>query len=119
MRFLQRLRIDDVTGAVSVNGVGGLWGLIALGLFANGQSGDGWNAVVRNEWMQNGGSDGVRGLFYGDASQLVAQLLAAVVVAIFGFGTAYICSSHITNRFVPLKRSIADAELNPTSWGWG
>src|SRR5712671_2002151 len=60
-----KLRIDDPVGAISVHGVNGLWGILSLGLLADGTYGAGWNGV-----------DGaVRGLFYGDASQLVAQLV--------------------------------------------
>jgi hypothetical protein len=45
--FWDRVHIDDPVGAISIHGVGGLWGLIALGLFANGKYGHGWNGVVR------------------------------------------------------------------------
>src|SRR2546430_584514 len=60
-----KLHIDDPVGAISVHGVNGLWGILSLGLLADGTYGDGWNGV-------NGA---VRGLFYGDASQLWAQLI--------------------------------------------
>ena len=67
--FIERsLKIDDPVGAISVHGVCGLWGVLSVGLLADGTYGAGWNGV-----------DGaVRGLFYGDASQLVAQLVGAV-----------------------------------------
>src|SRR5207244_2872496 len=38
-----KLRIDDPVGAISVHGVNGLWGILALGLLADGTYGDGWN----------------------------------------------------------------------------
>ena len=38
------------------------------------QYGAGWNGVVREAFVSAYGSDGVRGLLYGDASQLVMQL---------------------------------------------
>jgi Amt family ammonium transporter len=64
--FVDRtLKVDDPVGAISVHGVNGAWGVLALGLFADGTYGDGFNGV----------SGGVRGLFYGDASQFVAQLI--------------------------------------------
>jgi ammonium transporter, Amt family len=66
--FFERvMKIDDPVGAVSVHGVCGIWGVISVGLLADGRSnfGGAWNGV-------NGS---VRGLFYGDASQLVAQLI--------------------------------------------
>jgi len=75
-----RLRIDDPVGAISVHGVNGLWGVLALGLFANGSYGDGLNGI--------GG--GVRGLLYGDPGQLAAQAIGAatniVVVGLLAYG---------------------------------
>ena len=57
------LKIDDPVGAIAVHGVNGAWGVLSLGLFADGTYGDGWNGVAGT----------VKGLFYGDASQFVAQ----------------------------------------------
>jgi Amt family ammonium transporter len=88
--FFENHGLDDPVGAVSVHGVNGLWGVISLGIFANGQYGAGWNGVVRESYVAAYGSDGVRGLLYGDASQLGAQLLNAFVVAVFGFAMAYV-----------------------------
>jgi ammonium transporter, Amt family len=68
VEFVERvMRVDDPVGAISVHGTNGLWGVISLGLFADGKSnyGGSWNGV----------SGSVTGLFYGDASQLVAQLI--------------------------------------------
>jgi len=75
-----KLRLDDPVGAISVHGVNGFWGVIALGLFADGSYGDGFNGV----------SGGVTGLFYGDASQLFAQLIAIGVLIVWGFGVSYL-----------------------------
>jgi Amt family ammonium transporter len=67
--FIERkLKIDDPVGAVAVHGVNGLWGVLSLGLFADGTYGAGWNGV-----------DGaVRGLFYGDGGQFIAQVIGGV-----------------------------------------
>lgn len=63
--FVERtLKVDDPVGAFSVHGVNGAWGVIALGLFADGTYGDGWNGVPGT----------VKGLLYGDASQFAAQI---------------------------------------------
>ncbi len=105
--FWDRAGIDDPVGAISVHGINGLWGVISVGLFANGKYGMGWNGVIRKEWdetLASDGviSDGVRGLFYGDASQLWAQLLDAAVVAVFGFVMAYVWFK-ISNLITPLR----------------
>jgi ammonium transporter, Amt family len=88
--FWDKRGVDDPVGAISVHGVNGVWGLISLGLFANGKYGGGWNGVVRPEMVEKYGSDGVRGLLFGDASQLWAQLLDAAVVIAFGYVMAYV-----------------------------
>jgi len=44
--FVERvLKIDDPVGAVSVHGTNGAWGVISVGLFANGTYGQGWGGV--------------------------------------------------------------------------
>ncbi len=101
--------IDDPVGAISVHGVNGLWGVISVGLFATGQYGLGWNSVNRPDTAYGAGTpeavnDGVRGLFYGDASQLMAQLLDAAVVAVFGFVMAYAWFK-FSNLITPLRVS--------------
>jgi Amt family ammonium transporter len=59
------LKIDDPVGASSVHGTCGAWGILSLGLFADGRYGDGWNGVAGP----------VRGLFYGDPSQFAAEVV--------------------------------------------
>ncbi len=77
----EHLRIDDPVGAVSVHGTCGLWGTVALGLFANGKYGAGWNSVgaevYLGEAVQPGVFGGVTGLLFGDPGQLVAQIIGA------------------------------------------
>ena len=60
------MKVDDPVGAVSVHGTCGLWGVLSVGLFADGT-----------------GMGSVRGLFYGDPSQLVAQLVG--ISTLIGF----------------------------------
>jgi Amt family ammonium transporter len=75
--FFDRLKIDDPVGAISVHGVNGLWGVICVGLFADGTYGAGWNGVGATSYLGVAGR-GVSGLFYGDGMQLVAQLVEGV-----------------------------------------
>jgi Amt family ammonium transporter len=75
-----KLKIDDPVGAISVHCVNGVWGVIAVGLFADGTYGDGLNGVA----------GGVKGLFFGDASQLVAQLITVGVLIVWGFGFSFL-----------------------------
>jgi ammonium transporter, Amt family len=79
--FIERvLKLDDPVGAVAVHGFNGLWGMVALGLFADGTYGDGFNGVAGT----------VRGLFYGGGfGQVGAQLIAVAVVVAWAFGTGY------------------------------
>ena len=74
----RRFHIDDPVGAIAVHGVCGMWGALALGLFADGSYGDGWNGV----------SGPVRGLLFGDASQFIAQLIGVTVNLVVVFSLA-------------------------------
>jgi Amt family ammonium transporter len=70
----QKIRIDDPVGAIAVHGVNGAFGCLALGLFADGTYGEGWNGVAGT----------VTGLFYGGGfSQLIAQSIGVLTNIIF------------------------------------
>ena len=97
--LLERRGIDDPVGAISVHGVAGLWGLLSVGIFANGKYGVGFNGVAR----------GVRGLLYGDPAQLAAQAIGAVVLVVFGLVIAW-AWFHASNRYSPMRVS-RDVEL--------
>jgi ammonium transporter, Amt family len=65
--FFDRIKVDDPVGAVSVHGVCGAFGTLAVGLFATEDT---------DFWKQ--------GLFYGGgADQLVSQLIGVLAVAAF------------------------------------
>jgi len=83
VEFIERLlKVDDPVGAISVHGTCGLWGVISVGLFADGTTnyGGSWNGV-------NGS---VTGLFYGDPSQLVAQLIGCATLIGIVFTISYV-----------------------------
>ena len=107
--FWEARGIDDPVGAISVHGVNGIWGVISLGIFANGAYGAGWNGVVRDSFVKTYGSDGVRGLLYGDPSQFVMQLLNAGVVLVFGFVMAYVWFK-VSDLITPIRVS-KDVEI--------
>ena len=83
VEFIDRvLRVDDPVGAISVHGANGLWGVISVGLFADGKSnyGGAWNGVPGS----------VTGLFYGDGGQLVAQLMGVATLIGFVFTMSFV-----------------------------
>jgi len=90
----QRLKVDDPVGAVSVHGVCGAWGMIALGLFSDGSYGEGMNNVPGT----------VRGLFYGGTSQITAQLIGVFMNVALVFAVMY-AFFKMLDRFIPLRVS--------------
>jgi len=102
--FFERKGIDDPVGAISVHGTNGLWGVLSVGIFATGEYGAGWNGVVREEMVKLYGSDGVRGLLYGDFSQFIMQIIDCAVVAVFGFVMAYVWFK-VSDLITPIRVS--------------
>ena len=73
-------KIDDPVGAVSVHGTCGAWGVLSVGLFADGTYGDKWNNVEGT----------VKGLLYGDGGQFLAQIIDVLVNFIWIFCLSYV-----------------------------
>ncbi len=98
------LRLDDPVGAISVHGANGLWGVLSLGLFADGSYGEGWNGVPGS----------VRGLFYGDPGQLLAQCIGALACLLFVFASSWaffeVVEALVGNR-VPAEAELAGLDL--------
>ncbi len=93
----RKLKIDDPVGAIAVHGVNGFWGVLSLGLFADGSYGDGWNGVPGT----------VKGLFYGDSSQFFAELIGGLTNIVFVFVVMYIFFK-ICAKTIGLRSSEAD-----------
>ena len=72
VNFFDSIQIDDPVGAISVHLVGGIWGTLAVGLFA-----DPYN------FTQNGAADAIAGLLHGNPDQLVTQIIGIVAVGAF------------------------------------
>ncbi len=69
--FIERvLKVDDPVSAISVHGTCGLWGLLAVGIFANG-------------------NNGVTGLVGGEGLQIVTQLISMGVVLAWALITGF------------------------------
>ncbi|HEV2353107.1 MAG TPA: ammonium transporter, partial [Puia sp.] len=91
----RRLKIDDPVGAFAVHGANGFWGVLSLGLFADGKYGDGWNGVPGT----------VRGLFYGDGKQFLAELIGGLVCFVFVFAVMYAFFKIIKHTKIGLRVS--------------
>ena len=65
------LKVDDPVGAISVHGICGAWGLLAVGIFASG-------------------NNGVEGLIVGNAEQLLPQIVGLLVAVAWGLGAGFI-----------------------------
>src|SRR6266536_3536840 len=102
----RKLKIDDPVGAIAVHGVNGFWGVLSLGLFADGSYGQGWNGVGADKYMGVAGK-GVTGLFYGDASQFFAELIGGLTCFVFVFVVMYIFFK-ICKATIGLRSSEAD-----------
>ena len=79
--FVERtLRVDDPVGAISVHGTSGAWGVLAVGLFADGTYAPqaGFGGLIGN----------VTGLFYGDASQFAAECVGVLANLLWVFPVA-------------------------------
>jgi Amt family ammonium transporter len=87
--FFEKRGIDDPVGAISVHGVGGLFGVLCVGIFANGSYGAGWNLTTKGDGAE---ASGVTGILYDTSlglKQLIAQAIGVVVICTVIFGIAF------------------------------
>ncbi|MCW5861317.1 MAG: ammonium transporter, partial [Caldilineales bacterium] len=95
---LEKLRIDDPVGAAPVHLVNGVWGLLAVGIFANGNPATaGWNGVATP----------VTGLLYGGSGQMAAQFLEIVAIFATVGGLSYVFF-RVVNALKLLRSAPAD-----------
>ncbi len=83
--FFEKRGVDDPVGAVSVHGVCGAWGVLAVGIFADGTYGGDWNGTGSKTL-------GVYGILHGHGGggQLVAQAIGVATIAFVMGGIAYL-----------------------------
>jgi Amt family ammonium transporter len=91
--FFDRIKADDPVGAIAVHGVGGTWGILALGLFA-----------------EKGG------LFYGGGFQFLSvQALGVLSVSVWAFAatfTAFTILKHTAGIRVSAQEEAEGLDLN-------
>jgi len=88
-----RLRVDDPAGSISVHAAGGLWGVLALGIFARIPPGAALN-----------------GTGAGNPNQWLAQLAGVATLIVFVFPMTY-SLNWLLNRFYP-QRVSAEGEAH-------
>jgi Amt family ammonium transporter len=112
------LRLDDPTSAVATHGASALWGLLAVGLFADGQSGAGWNRVA---------GQGVAGyLAAAWPAQFQAQATGAVAVLLDAFVLSWLLFAAIQGLTrawqgeytIRLPRRARTSRPRVREWAW-
>jgi len=83
----ERFRVDDALDVFAVHGVGGIWGALATGLFAD-------EAIS--------GIEGANGLFFGNPEQLWFQLVATVAALVFSGAATFVILKAI-NLVIPIR----------------
>ena len=94
IRFRQRHNLDELLDVWACHGMGGTWGALATGLFAS-------------KVVNDAGADG---LFYGNPTQFLIQLVTIGLVIVFAFGMTMLISKVIA-RFTPLRVSDNEEEV--------
>lgn len=100
--FVERRGIDDPVGAISVHGVCGAFGVLAVGLFSDGTYGGDWN-------LTGSKIQGIWGIFYGHggAGQLGAQAIGVLTIATVMFGIAF--------AFFKIQNALTKGGIRPTA----
>jgi Amt family ammonium transporter len=97
------VKVDDPCGTIAVHGYCGWLGAVSVGIFADGSYGAGWNGVGALDYLGRAGQ-GVTGLLYGDASQLLVQLVGASLSVVYAASATYLFCSML-NVFRPIRVS--------------
>jgi len=104
--FFERKGVDDPVGAISVHGVGGIFGVLCVGIFADGRYGAAWNVTTTDATKGHG----VTGFLYDTSlgfKQLGAQAIGALVIIFVMGGFAYL--------FFKIQNAIMKGGIRPTA----
>ena len=96
--LLEKLKLDDVVGAIPVHGFAGIWGTIATGFF------------IKDSFLVEFGIT--------RTNQILVQILGAVTALVWAFGISFILMK-IINKFFPMRvsRSYEEIGLNIAEHG--
>ena len=114
--FFERKGVDDPVGAISVHGVGGVFGVLCLGIFADGRYGAAWN--LTDSSTTNG--KGVTGILYGSGKlfgsgsfgklgfgQLASQAIGCLVIIFVMGGIVFL--------FFKIQNAVMKGGIRPTA----
>jgi ammonium transporter, Amt family len=114
--FFERKGIDDPVGAISVHGVGGIFGVLCIGIFSDGHYGAAWN-LTDNATTKGKGVTGIlygSGKLFGSGSfgklgfgQLGSQAIGSLVIIFVMGGIAYL--------FFKVQNAIMKGGIRPTA----
>ncbi len=105
------LRWDDPTAALTVHGLAGALGLLAVGVFADGRFGQGWHGVGVESYL-GVSRQGVTGLLAALPlkpdwpAQIQAQALGIAALVLFGFFVAWVATAPLSVLFRLLSQMI-------------
>ncbi|XP_076314978.1 putative ammonium transporter 3 [Tachypleus tridentatus] len=96
--LLDRVKVDDPVGAVAVHGVGGLWGMIAVGLFVND------DPLLHL-------TKGLKGLFKGGGFYILGvQMLSCVTIGLWSASATFILLK-VIDKFISIRMLQAEETL--------
>lgn len=105
VELLDKLKIDDPVGAIPVHLVCGVWGTLAVGLFAN-----------PNNLLQRGTENPISGLLYsGSTKQIISQVIGIVSVGAFVVicsAAAWLLIKLVFGLRVPLKAELDGLDIS-------
>lgn len=115
--FFDKVHIDDPVGAISVHGVCGLFGVLCVGLFADGTYGQGWNGTMLPDGKTGQALVGLipsmlpggPGMAVG-MGQLMAQIVGVITLLVWALGFSLVFFK-LQKRFMGIRVSAED-EIN-------